>query len=163
MDSFLSTMFENHCLQAWGDVLRESFAWSITYRIFWSRLSTCSSSLCDRLWISLTLSRCTVSKRAVHMLAEQMDMWERAYSLYWAKGTNSESIQNNPACLDYSFIKHFWCVCFDFFVVCLKKTSMEIARLSSCWLSQKFFYINCGANKFTTLIAAFSAVVCLLL
>lgn len=33
MDSFHSTMFENHCLQAWGDVLRESFACSIAYSV----------------------------------------------------------------------------------------------------------------------------------
>ena len=71
---------------------------------------------------------------ALHMLAEQMDAWDRAYSLYPAKGTNSESIQNNPACLDYSFIKHFLCVCFEFFV-CLKKTSMETASLCSGWFS----------------------------
>lgn len=131
-------------------------------------LKSCEYMFFFPLWQTLDLTHfkplySVQESSALHMLAEQMDMWERAYSLYWAKGTNSESIQNNPACLDYSFIKHFWCVCFDFFVVCLKKTSMEIARLSSCWLSQKFFYINCGANKFTTLIAAFSAVVCLLL
>lgn len=165
MDSFLSTMFENHCLQAWGDVLRESFAWSIAYSIFWSRMGTCSSSLCGRLWISFTLNHCTESKRAVLCIC-LLNKWTcgRGHILYIEpKEQTLKVFRIILRVLTIHLLSIFGVFVLIFFVVCLKKTSMEIARLSSCWLSQKFFYITCGVNKFTTLIAAFSTVVCLLL
>lgn len=130
--------------KAWGDVLRNPllgvlpivFSEVVGYYVLLPFVADSGSHS--------TLNHCTESKRAVLCicLLNKWHVGEGIFSIL-SQRNKLESIQNNPACLDHSFIKHFWCVCFDFFVVCLKKTSMEIASdLSSCWLSQKFFYIT---------------------
>lgn len=71
-----------------------------------------------------------------------------------------ESILKNHAFFNYSFLKDFLFV-LDFFF--FKEYYMKTASLSLDWLSRKSFYINCGVDKFTMLIASFFTVIYLLL
>ena len=137
MDSFRSAMFESHCLQAWGDVLRESFACSIAYSVFWSCMSTCSSSLCGRIWISFTSNHGTVSRRAVLCIC-LLNKWMQGRGHILCVQPNEQTLKVFRIILPVS-TSHllsifclFWFVCL---FVCLKNTSMEIASLSSGWLS----------------------------